>query len=66
LIGPTGNGGPKDIENRPIAWRYRGGLLIAASATSPTRKQWAAASSFAEARGVELPPRSELQHAGII
>jgi hypothetical protein len=65
-IGPTGNGGPKDIENRPIAWRYRGGLLIAASAGRPTKARWAAARKFAEDRGVTLPSRSDLQYGGII
>jgi hypothetical protein len=65
-IGPGGAGGPKDIENRPVAWRYRGGLLIAASAGRGTRRQWGEAVEFAKARGVDLPERSTLGFGGII
>ena len=58
--------GPKDIENRTWLAKYRGPLLIAASAVRPTARAWRAAADFALARGVTIPPRSALQFGGIV
>ena len=50
----------KDIENRTWATRYRGKLLIQASASMPTRRALEEARLFAERRGVALPEEFEL------
>lgn len=50
----------KDIENRTWATRYRGKLLIQASASMPTQRDLEEARLFAERRGVALPEEFEL------
>ena len=52
--------GSKDIENRTWATRYRGTLLIQASASRPTKRNLEEARLFARKRGVELPEDFEL------
>jgi hypothetical protein len=52
--------GSKDIENRTWATRYRGTLLIQASASRPTKRSFEEARLFARKRGVELPEDFEL------
>ncbi|HXB67526.1 MAG TPA: ASCH domain-containing protein [Candidatus Acidoferrales bacterium] len=56
--------GFKDIENRGWATRYRGTLLIQASAGRPSKCRLDAIRLFARKRGVELP--EEFEHGGIV
>jgi hypothetical protein len=60
--------GPKDIENRNWrhAPRFRGRVLIAASAHRPSRNKWTEIAAFAEERGATIPPREQLVCGGII
>jgi hypothetical protein len=51
--------GFKDIENRTWATRYRGTLLIQASAGRPTKRNLEEARLFARKRVVELPENFE-------
>ena len=52
--------GFKDIENRSWATRYRGQLLIQASAGLPSKPKLEQSRSFARKRGVELPEEFEI------
>jgi hypothetical protein len=52
--------GFKDIENRTWATRYRGPLLIQASASRPTKLKLQEITLFARKRGVVLPEEFEL------
>jgi hypothetical protein len=52
--------GFKNIENRSWNTRYRGTLLIQASATLPTKRNLEEFRLFARERGVELPEDFEL------
>jgi hypothetical protein len=52
--------GFKDIENRTWATRYRGPLLIQASARTPTQGEMDEFRVFARRRGVQLPEVFEL------
>jgi ASCH domain len=56
--------GYKDIENRTWATRYRGTLLIQASANRPTKRKLEEIRLFARRRGVELP--EEFERGGIV
>lgn len=56
--------GFKDIENRSWATRYRGPLLIQASAGLPTKRRLEEIRLFARRRGVDLP--EEFETGGII
>ena len=56
--------GFKDIENRSRKTRYRGTLLIQASAGLPTRKKLEEMRLFARERGVKLP--EEFERGGIV
>jgi hypothetical protein len=56
--------GFKDIENRSWATRYRGMLLIQASAGRPTKRSLEEARVFARKRGVELP--EDFERGGIV
>lgn len=56
--------GHKDIENRSWATRYRGPLLIQASASLPAKRELEEFRKFAHRRGVVLP--SEFATSGII
>lgn len=51
--------GYKDIENRTWATRYRGTLLIQASATLPSRAKWDEIEKWVRRRGVQLPDSFE-------
>ena len=51
--------GHKDIENRTWHTRYRGALLIQASANPPTRHKLEECRVFAKERGVKLPEQFE-------
>jgi hypothetical protein len=61
LVYGSPNAGIKDVENRPKLTRYRGTLLIQASAIVDR-------AAYAEyiAEGVKLPPREELVTGAII
>jgi ASCH domain len=52
--------GYKDIENRTWTTRYRGPLLIQASARRPTSREMHEFRAFARKRGVTLPEEFEL------
>ena len=56
--------GFKDIENRSWATRYRGTLLVQASAGLPTKHDLEEARVFARKRGVELP--EDFERGGIV
>jgi hypothetical protein len=56
--------GFKDIENRSWATRYRGTLLIQASASRPTKCKLEEDTLFARKRGVKLP--DEFERGGIV
>jgi ASCH domain len=56
--------GYKDIENRSWATRYRGPLLIQASANLPPKRDLEEARRFARMRGVNLP--DEFVTGGIV
>jgi hypothetical protein len=56
--------GFKDIENRTWATRYRGKLLIQASATRPSKQELEEIRAVARKRGVKLP--EEFEYGGII
>jgi hypothetical protein len=56
--------GFKDTENRSWSTRYRGTLLIQASASRPTKSKLQEIRIFARKRGVELP--DEFERGGII
>ena len=56
--------GFKDIENRTWTTRYRGTLLIQASASRPTKSKLEDIRLFARKRGVKLP--EEFERGGII
>lgn len=56
--------GFKDIENRSWKTRYRGPLLIQASASYQTRRNLDQIRRFARKRGVELP--EEFDRGGIV
>jgi hypothetical protein len=56
--------GYKDIENRTWATRYRGPLLIQASASRPTKRKLEEIRLFAQERGGELP--EEFESGGIV
>jgi len=60
--------GPKDIENRnwKHAPRFRGRVLIAASARRPTRSEWDTVATFAKKRGVSIPTREDLMCGGVV
>ena len=51
--------GYKDIENRTWSTRYRGTLLIQASANLPTKAKWTEIEQFVRNRGVQLPASFE-------
>jgi hypothetical protein len=51
--------GYKDIENRSWVTRYRGTLLIQASASPPAKCRLEAIRLFARKRGIELPEQFE-------
>lgn len=51
--------GYKDIENRTWATRYRGTLLIQASASLPSKAKLADIERWVRRRGVELPDSFE-------
>ena len=55
--------GFKDVENRSWNTRYRGTLLIQASATLPTKRNLEEFRLFARERGVELP--ADFERGGI-
>jgi len=57
--------GPKDIENRPLRWKFRGRILVHAAA-GMTRQEYYEAVRFAAERGVTVPPMAELARGGII
>jgi hypothetical protein len=52
--------GYKDIENRSWETRYRGTLLIQASARRPSTREMNEFSLYARKRGVKLPAKFEL------
>src|SRR5580692_2928966 len=56
--------GHKDIENRTWKTRYRGPLLIQASAGLPSKAKMGEFRLFARKRGVELP--DEFERGGIV
>ena len=56
--------GFKDIENRTWATRYRGKLLIQASAGRPTKCKLEEGREFARKRGVKLP--EDFERGGIV
>lgn len=56
--------GYKDIENRTWATKYRGPLLIQASARKPTGSEMNELHAYARKRGVKLP--DEFQLGGIV
>ena len=56
--------GFKDIENRTWKTRYRGHLLIQASATCQTQRKFGESRRFARKRGVKLP--EEFDQGGIV
>jgi hypothetical protein len=56
--------GFKDIENRSWTTRYRGTLLIQASAGRPTKRNLEGIRLFAQERGVELP--EDFERGGIV
>jgi hypothetical protein len=56
--------GFKDIENRTWATRYRGTLLIQASAALPSKRDLEQMRLFARKRGVDLP--EEFETGGIV
>ena len=56
--------GFKDIENRSWSTRYRGTLLIQASAGRPTKSKLQEFRLFARRRGVDLP--EEFERGGIV
>src|ERR1700691_3935482 len=56
--------GHKDIENRSWFTRYRGTLLIQASANLPPKQKLEECCAFARRRGVKLP--KEFERGGII
>ena len=56
--------GYKDIENRSWATRYRGTLLIQASATRPSKSKLEEIRLLVRRRGVELP--EEFERGGIV
>jgi ASCH domain len=56
--------GFKDIENRSWTTRYRGTLLIQASAGLPTRRKLEEFRLFARKRGVKLP--EDFERGGIV
>jgi hypothetical protein len=49
--------GYKDIENRSWATRYRGPLLIQASAGKPSKQVWEDRLTYVRRRGVRLPEK---------
>lgn len=51
--------GFKDVENRRWKTRYRGTLLIQASANLPPRRELGEDCQFARSRGVKLPAKFE-------
>lgn len=57
--------GYKDIENRSWNTKYRGTVLIHASAKM-YREDYLMAQEIAERRGLELPPPDELVKGGIV
>src|SRR4051794_34939850 len=56
--------GFKDIENRSWRTKYRGPLLIQASAGLPTRRELADFRLYARKRGIELP--EDFETGGIV
>jgi ASCH domain len=56
--------GFKDIENRSWKTRYRGPLLIQASAGLPTKRKLEECRLFARKRGVDLP--EEFETGGVV
>jgi hypothetical protein len=52
--------GYKDIENRSWATKYRGPLLIQASARKPSKPELEDFLAYARKRGVKLPKKFEL------
>jgi hypothetical protein len=56
--------GVKDIENRSWKTRYRGSLLIQASASLPAKRKLEADCLFARKRGAKLP--EEFEAGGIV
>jgi hypothetical protein len=56
--------GFKDIENRSWRTRYRGTLLIQASATLPTRREFEEILRFVRKRRVKLP--EDFESGGIV
>lgn len=56
--------GFKDIENRSWTTRYRGTLLIQASAALPTKRNLEEIRLFARRRGVKLP--EDFERGGIV
>jgi ASCH domain len=56
--------GYKDIENRTWKTRYRGPLLIQASANLPPRRELDEGRAFARRRGVRVP--EQLEQGGIV
>ena len=56
--------GFKDIENRSWTTRYRGTLLIQASANLPTKRELEEIRVFVRKRGVELP--KDFETGGIV
>jgi hypothetical protein len=56
--------GFKDIENRSWRTRYRGMLLIQASATLPTRREFEEIRRFVRKRKVKLP--EDFERGGIV
>jgi hypothetical protein len=53
--------GIKPIENRTWRTRYRGPLVIQASAHKRPARDFASAAEFAMARGIAVPPQNELE-----
>jgi len=59
--------GQKDIENRNWATKYRGPLLIQASANLPAKWDFEECCEFARKKGVKkLPGRDEFEKGGIV
>lgn len=58
--------GHKSIENRTWKTKYRGPLLIQASAHRITAKEYDHHADFAAERGVTLPPPEDLDAGGIV
>lgn len=52
--------GYKDIENRSWATKYRGPLLIQASARKPSKLEWDDFNTYACKRGVTIPEEFDL------